>query len=112
MLKVTIKRAQLTAMTESAVEEAGVTDSAQPASWPGSFSVRFRHDDACCGGTEKLEMESGGHVSVSVLHEGPSCFTPQLPPSAPSAPSYRSDTRSYQISSSLVVGWGESDYSV
>lgn len=26
-------------LSESAVEEAGVTDSAQPASWPGSFSA-------------------------------------------------------------------------
>lgn len=70
-------------------------------------------------------MESGGHVSVSVLHEGPSCFTPQLPPSAPS---YRSDTRRLPLTQTCKTvhrsfllllfwllggrGWGESDYSV
>lgn len=109
MLKVTIKRAQLAEMSRAyeqndrkpyriSVEEAGVTDSAQPASWPGSFSVT--DSDTM---TLVVEERRSSRWRVDDTFLSQCCMK-----LSPSAPSYRSDTRSYQISSSssfLVVGW-------
>lgn len=115
-------------LSESAVEEAGVTDSTQPASWPGSFSVtvsdtmtlvveerrssRWRVEDTflsqCCMKVPAVSL----HSCLRQLR--PIDLTLADSRSPKPAKLYIAVTRFLLLLFWLLGGrgWGESDYSV